>query len=196
MAINDLLAALARDARIEARQLLRAGYAERKRELAECREQIEALRKERLDEKRESLQADMRGEVAAQRRRSRLAVASAQERLVTRVLERVRQSFEDESTVARLRAAVAERLFEVLRYAEDTAVEIVCGPSLVDAVQGAMSETSGVDVVAEASVGTGWIVRSSDASLRIDDTLQARMEWLMPQIRMAIVDAVGKEAEP
>lgn len=196
MALNDLLAALARDARVEARQILREAYAERKREMDMSRAQIETLRKGRLEEKRRRLRSDMQGEVAAERRRSRLAIASAQERLISRVLERVSQSFEDPSTVARLRATVIDRLREVLAYTEGTEVEIVCGPSLSDAIGGALEETSSVEIIVDGSIGTGWIVRSSDKSLRIDDTLRARMERLMPPIRMAIVAAVGEESKP
>lgn len=196
MALNDLLAALARDARVEARELLRAGYAERKRVMDASREQIETLRSGRLDEKRRRLQSEMQGEVAAERRRSRLAISSARDRLILRVLERASQSFEEPSTLARLSATASDRLREILAYAEGTTVEITSGPSLSNAIERALEGTSSVEVVVDDSIETGWIVRSSDHSLRIDDTLSARMERLMPQIRMAIVAAVGKETQP
>ena len=194
MALNDLLAALARDARLEAKQLLRESYAERERIIEASQERIGALQRERLEGKRRSLKAEMRGEVAAERRRSRAAIAAAEERLIARVLEVVSDHLDTPTTLARLQATTADRLAELLRYGEGRELRVESSPSLLAGVRQAVSEIKRVEVVADPSLATGWTVRSPDASFLIDDTLSARLDHLMPRVRMEIVNAVNEEA--
>lgn len=194
MALNDLLAALARDARLEAKQLLRKSYAERERIIEASHERIEALQRERLEGKRRSLRSELRGEVAAERRRSRSAILAAEERLIARVLDVVSHHLDSPKTLTRLQATTADRLGELLRYAEGRELRVESSPSLLAGVRQAVSEIEHVEVVADPSLATGWAVRSQDASFLIDDTLQARLDHLMPRIRIEIVSAVNEEA--
>lgn len=194
MGLEDLLAALARNARLEARAVLKRAHDERRQILEATRERVAALQHHRLVERKEALSAETQEKVAEARREARAAVLAAQERLIERVLAVVDSRLTDPGTLERLRSTMPVRLPQLLQYAPDSSLVIRCSPGLESVVRDVLGHASSVEVREDPELSSGVRVESGGGRLVIDDTLAARLRRRRLVLRMAI--AGGDAEEP
>lgn len=195
MGLDDLLAALAREARLEARAALKQAHAERKEILSASRERIAALQHRRLERQKSAFAEEARGRIAGVQRETRAALLAAQDGLVDRVLSRVEERLGEAAVIERLQATLPSRLPRLLRYGEGRKLLVRCSPGLAKAMREMRGLPSGVDVREDPEVTAGVRLESADGDLLIDDTLAARLGRRRRVLRMQILENMPEAAE-
>lgn len=176
MPLDQLLAALEREAGEAADRLVAHARTEAAA-LTAATAQDAAVRRDRL----------VAAEVAALRQaadravseagwRSRRDRLEARERLLARVLEAVRASLPAATAEPAYQASIPQRLAGALACVDEHEPVILrCQPSLLVAVQGAISARPGLVVQADDAVGSGFRLTTADGAVEVDDTLEARL---------------------
>lgn len=187
MGLEDLLTALARNARLEARAVLKRAHEERRRILQATGERVAALQHHRLEERKEALAEATQERLAVARREARAELLAAQERVVERVLAITRSRLTDSDTVERLRSTMSRRLPQLLEHTANEPLIVRCSAGLESAVRKVLETSSAVEVREDTGLSSGIRIESADGRLVIDDTLPARLSrWHLP-VRMRIV---------
>lgn len=190
MGLDALLAALEREASVEADRHLSAAReeAERIREAGEVRAAalVAARRREVAADHAKRSTAAMTAVVRAARTRELQAQAA--------LLDQVRVRTRAVLAAAPLREwqpALPTLVEAGLRYAGAGEVEVYCSPAAEAAVRQALAGRSDARVVANPDVPAGIEVRRADNTMRVRLTLPDRLDALWPAIRLAVLDVVG-----
>ncbi len=187
MAIEQLLAALEHEAAAEQAALLAEAKTEvgriRARTAARIADQQAAYLGPREREWRDEASAVL----TAARRHARGEVLAARQHLLDRVFANARERLPETLSEDRYRTVLPTHLDDALAYVGDGACTVRCPPVIAEIVRGLASSRPSVAVVEDAAALTGPVVESTDGSVTVDNTLEARLERLRPRIALDIV---------
>jgi vacuolar-type H+-ATPase subunit E/Vma4 len=95
----------------------------------------------------------------------------------------------------RYRAALPRRLEECLAYAGDEPVRVRAAPAIAAILGEIGSRRKSVTVVSDPSLPTGFQVEAAGASLVVDDTLEALVSRLRPELEIELFRLWDEERE-
>lgn len=192
MALEHLLAAIARDGEAAVARELDAARSEAERILAEARARVEARRADRLAARERELRASLEAELAAERRRAAGELLRARWRLVERILEAARAELPAAVESAGFAEVLPAQLDDALAYLGDDGGVVHCPPALAPLVSTLLAGRPGISV--EPSTGLLGIRVEANGAVEVDDTLDARLRRLGPRLAMDLLRLA--EAEP
>ena len=152
----------------------------------------------RLAERASQLESDAQRELAESRRRAHRRILEAREQAIERIMT---------ATIALLPAALDESqagavmsalLDEAWPYLPPGEVVVRCPPNMVDLVRTLVQSRPHVDVTADPHIMAGIRVESADRRVRVDNTLEGRLERLRPDAAADLVAAIerGQSEDP
>lgn len=176
MPLDQLLAALERDAREQADRVLADARAEVERISADVEREVGHRRDATIGAREREQRAELEQSLSKSRRAARREVLESRDRLLARIFTAVRAALPATIKSAAYRTALPRRL-EVALICFDTTEGVVvhCPPSLAEAMRTAATAHPGIRVCADPEVGSGFRVAAADGSLEVDDTLESRM---------------------
>lgn len=191
MAIEELLAALERDA-----------AADREAILAEARAEVERIRtrtSERHARHWESFLEPREREwrraaavaVAQARRGVRGDVLAAQQRFLDRVFAEARARLSDAMLGEEYRRVLSVHVEETLAYLCDEPCLVRCPPPLEAPVRSIVASRKNVSVVVDPESPPGIVVESRDGAIAVNNTLEGRLERLAPILALELVARSG-----
>jgi vacuolar-type H+-ATPase subunit E/Vma4 len=186
MSRSDLDAALRQRAKETAEAIMRAARANAQRITADGQRTIEERRTAVLSGREDQYRAEARAGVAAERHEAMRAVLLAKTRVVERVLQRARAMLPEVLGSDAYRAGLAEELERALRFVGDEGTTVRCSESLAPALRQALRANPQVEVQVAHDVGTGFVTIGKDARVRVDFTLEARIDRLAPTLAIEI----------
>lgn len=183
MPLDQLLAALERDATAQAERLLAEARATADRVTAAAAESIERRRGETLGAHEREQRAVVQATLSAARRAARRDVLQARERLLDRVFAAARSALPQALAHPTYRAALPERLAAALACVEAGGEAEVRVPAALAAdVRTAVSGASRVTVRVDHDADSGFRLTTADGILEVDDTLETRLNAQRPRL--------------
>jgi len=188
VSLDHLLAGLERDATAQADGVLAAARAEAARITAAADERSRVRQTAALGARETELRAQSEAVLSGARLAGRAAVLERRHGLLERVVQAARAEFMAAVATPEYRAALAQHVNEAL-YAlgEETAATIVCPLSLHDAVRDIVAQRKHVTVQADPDAVPGIRVRSADAVIEVDNTLDGRLARLRPRLELELL---------
>lgn len=176
MALDQLLAALERDAQAEADRIL----AEARSDAAAREARTEALLAERrsrlLDEREAQREAELEGELAAARLTARRHALAARETVLDRVFAAAQGACAAAASDPAYHATLVPRLERALAcFAPGSRLTISASPPLVPEITRWSDRPADTAVIADPQLGTGFRIAGADGSLEVLDTLEASL---------------------
>jgi vacuolar-type H+-ATPase subunit E/Vma4 len=177
MPLDQLLAALQREAQAEADRLL----AEARRAAADLSAIAEAAvareREHSLGARMRLQQAELEATLSAARLSARREVLEARERLLVRLFEILRSACPAAVTRPEYVATLPHRIAAALSCVDESVkVHFTAPASLLDRIGAALPDEARVSVRQDAEVGSGFRATSDDGSVEIVDTLESRID--------------------
>jgi vacuolar-type H+-ATPase subunit E/Vma4 len=194
MALDDLLAALERDAAAQAAAARAEAHAAADRIAHETDARLAGRRRDVLDARAETLRAAAALVLGDVRRRTRGQVLAAREALLERLMDAARARLPEVARGTEYRAALPERLREALSYLGDEAAVVRCPSALAGTVRAALPVEARATVVPDDAVGSGFRAARADGGVEIDETLEARLADLRPRLVIEILRRLDAEA--
>lgn len=192
MALDHLLAVLEAEADAEAARVLD----EARQTADQTRRRCEADLAERRRRDRQSLESQRATEVefalVAARRHARREELEARERLLARVLDSARNRLVTLLRTPELGNAIGALVGPALECLATRSATIRAHPDLTELLQQAVGNWTGVRVLPDPRIGTGFCLTSDDGSLKIDVTLEARMAGMSRVLRQEILKHLEK----
>lgn len=201
MGIEALVARLESEAEREADALL----AEARDRAARIRREAEREARSREERWREGRERELRSEsesrVAESRRRARRQVLEAREELLADVRREAERRMEGDSALEEYRLQAPERLSTALSYLGSRDAVVRCRPGLASDLprggggerDGAGDAAPGLEVEEDPGAPVGLVVLAADGSIRVDDTLAARLRRTWDDLAVEVVAAAGPE---
>ncbi len=186
MALDELIAAIGRDAADEVRLEWERAEEEAATIRAESDERLRRRREDALVGRERELRAETEVQLAVERRAARRDVLFVRAELLERVFEAVRRRLPDVLTEDRYREKVVEELEEAVSYLGGRTALLRCHPALVPMLE-ATARAAGLQIEADPDVGSGFILVSSDGGLEIDATLERRLVESRPTLALQVV---------
>jgi vacuolar-type H+-ATPase subunit E/Vma4 len=183
---SDLEAALRKRAEQTAEAIMRAARADADRITAGADRAIEERRASVLGGREDVYRADARANVAAERHEAMRAVLLAKTRLVERVLQRARALLAEVTRGDPYRAALADEVDRAMVFVEAEEVVVRCPEALVPALRDALGAKPRVAVEAADDVGSGFVMIGDGGRVRVDSTLETRVERLETTLAIEI----------
>ncbi|MGB5704368.1 MAG: V-type ATP synthase subunit E family protein [Polyangiales bacterium] len=186
MPSSDLDAALRQRAEKSAEAIMRAAKADADRIAADADRTIEERRTAVLGGHEQEYRTYARANVAAERHEAMRAVLVAKTRVVERVLQRARALVADAIGSDAYRATLAEEVERALLFvgAEETVVR--CPEALAPALRDALRANPSVTVQVEEDAGSGFVMIGKAGRVRVDATLETRLDRLAPTLAIEI----------
>lgn len=194
MALDDLLARLEREAEARADAILEEARAEAARIEAEAARGLARRREERLARREMELRQELEEELVAARQRGRAAALRARADFLDRTFAAARERLEGSEEADARRRSLPERLTGALAFVDGKAV-VACAPEVETEARAAVVGREEVEVVPEPGLGGGFVVRSVDGRLEIDERLAARLARARDRLAVEIVDRVRRSGE-
>ncbi len=193
MALDQLLAALERDARSEARSRLERARRDAAAMVAEAEERAARERTLRLAAVEAELRDRARARLVTARRAALRRTLEARRRMFDRVLteaaRRLAGALRSEAFLAALPALVAE----ALTYLGDEPSIVSCPAAIAADVETCVGSRPGLTVRAGGVAGAGVRIEATDESVVIEGTLETRLAQLRPLLQIAILRALEDE---
>lgn len=186
MALENLLRILEEKARAEIEAERENGRAELSRIRSESEERLRREKERRLSEEERRLRRALAPEVARARLEARRRVSEARRDLASRVLEEVGRRLPRAVSDERYRASLSLRLEQCLRYAGDEPVRVRVAPKVAEIILEAGSRSKNVTVESDPSLQTGFQLETAGAVLVVDDTLEALLTRLRPELEIEL----------
>ena len=191
MALEALLAKLDEDAARERAAVLEEAEERAARIREETERELARKRRQALDASRSEASATVRAESARGRAEARRMLFQAREEVLDRVRrateERIAEGARDEA----YRSALPGELAKALARAPEGPLRLEAPPPLLDTLRDALAgreEADGpVDVAAEETMGTGFVVVADEGRVEIDATLSARLDRVWPAEAMRVL---------
>lgn len=191
MGLTHLLEALERDAQREIDRLSAAARAEADGIAAESNTRLAKRRRQELDEVDRRHSFELEQALTAARRAGHRTVLEAGQRLQQRLFDCVRGllpgALDQETYQKKALPAALDRARAALG---EGPVTIRCTPSLRSVIE-ALGTTTGISVVADDAVGSGFIMQVTDGSVDVIDTLEERLERRRPELTRWMVEQLG-----
>lgn len=176
MALDHLLAALEREARAEADELLAAARADAAQRTTLADAAIARRREAALGGRAREQQAELEAALSAARLAARREVLDARERLVERVFDAVRAACGAAVTRADFVAGLPARAAAALTCVGACDAVVLSAPAPLAAILAQGTTGDGrVTVREDAGAGAGFRLATADGSLEVVDTIEARI---------------------
>lgn len=186
MAGSDLTTQLRERAEETAASILQAAESDAKRIAAEADRTIEQRRRDVLRSLEEKHRADARAGIAAARHEATREVLLARTRLVERVVDEARRFLPDAIESDAYGSLLAREIDEGIDYVGGKNVVVRCTQALASQITRMLEGRPDVSVEAVDDVGSGFIVVGEEGRVRIDATLETKLERLGPAIAIAV----------
>ena len=194
MSLDNLLAALERDATAQAERLVVQARAEADRLIAAADAAIARRRDEVLDGRERAQRGALEGVLSAARRAARRDVLEARDRLLDRVFTAARAELPRALAQPAYRATLAPRVAAALACVGDAEASFRCPAPLAKDLRAAAAADGRITVCVDPAAGSGFRLRTADGTLEVDDTLESRLEARRPRLAR---DALRRlEVEP
>ncbi len=195
MALDDLLAALERDATAQAEAVRAEARGAADRIARETDARLAGRRRDVLEARAEALRAAAAVALGEVRWRARAQVLAAREELLDRLFEAAASRLPAAVRGADYRATLPGRLHEALSYLGDEPAMVRCPSALAATVRAALAAEARCTVAPDDAVGSGFRAATTDGTVEIDETLEARLAELRPRLAIEIqrrLDAEGQ----
>jgi vacuolar-type H+-ATPase subunit E/Vma4 len=194
MALEELIAVLRREAESEVAAIQAAARAEA--EAVQDRTATEAAaRRARVAAVREhDREAAVEQALLPARKQARREILQARRELLERVLAAVRRHLPEALASPEYLATLPAQLVEALNCLGTRGGTLRFAPSLREAVRPVAAGHAGLKLASDRTIGSGFVVESADGVVRIDGTLEDRLERLAD--RMAFEVMADAEAVP
>ncbi|HEY4591487.1 MAG TPA: V-type ATP synthase subunit E [Thermoanaerobaculia bacterium] len=196
MALDDLLAAVEREAERKIAARLAEAWTESARVAAGSAGHLARRRAEAAAARRAELRATATREVEESRRAARRTVLEARERLLDRVFRAARERLPAAMKGEAYAAALADEVAEVLSYFGAELVVLRCPPALEPQIRKLTSGFSGVTVAADPGLATGLAAESGDGELTVESTLDGRLGRMRPALAIEVLRRAGAAGPP
>jgi vacuolar-type H+-ATPase subunit E/Vma4 len=187
MALDELLAVLQREAETEAEAIVAAGRAE----AAAIQEQSAAelaQRRGRITRELESRgRSELERALAGFRRAARGEELRARERLMQRILAEARSRLPGSTRRPAFQGQLPDLTRQALEALGSRPATLRCSPELQETLGHLVRDRSGLRVIPDEGIGTGFRLISDDGSLVIDATLEDRLLALDRRVRQLIL---------
>jgi vacuolar-type H+-ATPase subunit E/Vma4 len=195
MPLDQLLAALERDATAQAERLVAEARATADRVTSAAAESIERRRGETLGAHEREQRAVVQAALTAARRTARRDVLEARERLLDRVFAVARAALPLALTHQVYRAALPERLAAALACVEEAGEAAIRVPATLSAaVRKAVPGNGRVTVRVDHAAGSGFRLATADGTLEVDDTLETRLDAQRPRLARDVLRRLEVES--
>ncbi len=192
MGMDQLIAALERDAAAEVEKNVQRARAEAAGGLVGCREELA----QRLDDELQHRERDLRARIALDMARAHRAghseVLRARDVLLGRVRTAVGRRMEELAQDPGYVAQVADELRQAVGYLAEGPAEVVCRPQLaapLAAAAGALGRGD-LSLREDPGLGTGFVLRARDGHAEVDARLDTRLERMWPELSLAVLAAI------
>jgi vacuolar-type H+-ATPase subunit E/Vma4 len=174
--LDQLLAALERDAREQADCLLAEAHAEAERITSAADQDIARRRDATVGARQREGRAVLEQTLSKARRAARRGVLEARDRLLARTFAAARAALPAAIETPAYQASLPLRVEAALAYFDKPErVVLRCPPPLARTIAAAVSGRTGVRVTPDAEVGSGFRVATTDDAVEVDDTLETRL---------------------
>jgi len=194
VAIEQLLAALENNGAAQIEQVAVAARAEADAITTQARDQADRRRRAALESRDVELRASAALTLAAARLAARRTVTTARSGLLERVFARARAALDAVAASPEYLQQLPAAIAAALACFGDEPVVIRCPPALAKAVRAAVAglpvKRADVSVVTDRALGPGFIARSADDAVEVDDTLAARLERQHAALSLAALRAL------
>jgi vacuolar-type H+-ATPase subunit E/Vma4 len=130
--------------------------------------------------------ANARTNIAAERREAMRAVLLAKTRVVERVLERARTMLPEVIESDAYRMALTDELERSLAFVESEETVARCREALAPALRVALRDNPKVTVQIADNTGSGFVLIGEAGRVRVDSTLETRLDRLAPTLGIDI----------
>ena len=175
MALEDLLAALERDATRAAEQRIAEAEAEAAHLRSAARVRADALVVDVLRTREVELRGDLERALFEERRRLRRETLQRRQSLLNQVRAAVEARLPATARDPANRSGLARDLERAFVYIEGLPAIVHAPPDLLPWARDHLESRSGVKIEADPSLDTGLVVTAADGSVRIDITLGTRL---------------------
>jgi vacuolar-type H+-ATPase subunit E/Vma4 len=176
VSLDQLLAALERDAREQADRILAEARAEVERIEAAVEQDVAQQREVAVGAREREQRADLEQALSEGRRVARRVVLEARDRLLARVFTATRAALPAAIDSSAYGAALQQRVQAALTcFDTEEGAVVLCTPTLVESMRAAVAAHPSVRVCDDREVGSGFRVAAADGSLEVDDTLESRL---------------------
>ena len=153
---------------------------------ADADQRIQERRSAVLSSRKDEYRTQARTDIAAERHEAMRAVLLAKTRVVERVLERARTLLPAELRNEAYQAALEEEVEEALAFVGSEEAAVLCSETLAPAVRQALRATPEVSVQVRNDAGSGFVVVGQAGRVRVDSTLETRLDRLAPTLAIEI----------
>lgn len=198
MAIDTLLETLEANGRKRAADILREARAEARRIRERADREETRRRGELLAGLERELRAELSGELARVRGEGRRAALEARRDLLERVFERAGDRLPSALGSTAFRGALPTRMTTAWRYLPAGEAVVSCPPELEAVVRSAIERhepgrgpgghLTGIEVEPDPGAAAGFLLRSGDGGVVVDDTLAGRLARRRPELEIAVLE--------
>lgn len=192
--MEQLIAALERDAAAEVQQNLDRARNEAAALLEGCHDELAQRLDDELQRHEQSLRVQTALAVAEARRAGRSEVLRARDVLLGRVRAAVDAGLAVLDQDPGYRAGLAAELEEALGYLAEGPAEVCCRPSLAAPLAAAAAglERAELSVREDAALATGFLVRATDGHAEVDARLTTRVERMWPELALVVLAVIDQ----
>lgn len=187
MSIARLVASLEADAARDAAARLAAAEARAGAIRADAEAEAAARRRRFFAEHEPAMRAQVLRQIASAQRTCATATLAARHEILERIFARATEMLATPEVLEDYARDLATRLQTALVHLDDRPAVVRCRPAIADRVRAAIGGRPDLDVDADEEAPTGFVVRTMDGRLEIDDTLDARLERLRPRLASRLV---------
>lgn len=192
MALERLLASLAREADDEAEAVVRGACVRRARALADAESAAATRRARWLAEREQELTAAATVAVESARRATLQRELEARASLLARLFARAAEHLPRRIEAEAVRRLLARLVSEALASHGGEGALVRSSPGLAEVVAERCGARGGATVAGDAGVGTGAVIVLEGGSLEIDVTLESQLARMRPRLAAAALRALAK----
>jgi vacuolar-type H+-ATPase subunit E/Vma4 len=183
---SDLTTELRERAEERAQALMRAARTDATRIIEQASAELEARRSAMLESSERAYRYESRASIASARHEAMRAVLLARERMLERVLERVRALLPEASRSEGYRKGLGLEVAQAVEFVGATGAIVRCSEGLDTAI-GQVLEGEAVSKVEPLSDGRhGFVVVGEEGRVQVDGTLESRLERLTPSLAIEL----------
>lgn len=182
----DLSTELRRRAEETSEAIAAGALAEAARLISEANELVEARRSEVLRSKEEGYRSKARADIAAARHEAMRAVLLAKTRIADRILAAAKSRLEDAARSEPYLAALPDELEEALAFVGEDGAVVRCSQAIESSVRDAIGGRTNVRIERLTEGASGFIAIGADGSVRVDGTLETRLERMRAALSIEI----------
>jgi vacuolar-type H+-ATPase subunit E/Vma4 len=183
---SDLTTQLRERAEATAASILESAEADAERIAADADRTIEQRRRDVLRSHERKYSGEARFRIAAARHEATRQVLLARTRVVERVVEKARKLFPQAIQSDAYGSLLAREIGEAIDYVGGKKAVVRCTEALASQVRRTLEDRPGVSVEAVDDVGSGFIAIGEGGKVRVDATLETKLERLAPAIAIAV----------